>query len=51
MRSVFYNKKENIKVIDIVLVHPIDFEAASRRKKIITIQSTISRFTPSPWMI
>ncbi len=30
----FYNEKENYKVIDIVIVHPLDFEAAFENKDI-----------------
>ena len=30
----FYNKKENYKVIDIVLVHPLDFEISYKNKKV-----------------
>lgn len=30
----FYNKKESYKVIDIVLVHPLDFETSYKNKKV-----------------
>lgn len=35
----FFNKQDEFKVIDIVLVHPLNFEAAYQRKNIIKIQN------------
>lgn len=35
----FYHSKENFRVVDIVLVHPLDFEAAFSRRIMIPIQN------------
>lgn len=35
----FYHSKENYRVVDIVLVHPLDFEAAFSRRTMVSIQN------------
>jgi len=34
----FYHKEKNYKVVDIVLIHPLDFKQAEKRKKVFAVE-------------